>query len=31
MGGPASSTAVEIYVQAKEHTAISTALQTPKV
>ena len=31
MGGPASSTAVEIYMQPHERTAISTTLHTPKV
>ena len=31
MGGPASSTTAEIYVQAHERTAISTALHPPKV
>ena len=31
IGGPASSTAAEIYMQAHEHTAISTALHPPKV
>ena len=31
MGGPASSAAAEIYIQAHEHTAISTALHPPKV
>ena len=29
-GGPASSTTAEIYMQAYERTAISTALQPPK-
>ena len=31
MGGPASSTTAEIYMQAHERTAISTALRSPKV
>ena len=31
MGGPASSTTVEIYMQAYERTAITTALHPPKV
>ena len=31
MGGPASSTAAEIYMQAYERTAIATALHPPKV
>ena len=31
MGGPASSTTAEIYMQAHESTAISTALHPPKV
>ena len=31
MGGPASSTTVEIYMQTQESTAISTALHPPKV
>ena len=31
MGGPASSTTSEIYMQAHERTAISTALHPPKV
>ena len=31
MGDPASSTAAEIYMQAHERTAISTALHPPKV
>ena len=31
MGGPASSTTAEIYIQAHERTAISTALHPPKV
>ena len=31
MGGPASSTTTEIYVQAHERNAISTALHTTKV
>ena len=31
MGGPASSTTAEIYMQAQEGTAISTALHPPKV
>ena len=31
MGGPASSTTTEIYMQAYEHTAITTALHPPKV
>ena len=31
MGGPASSTTAEIYMQAHERTAISTALHPPKV
>ena len=31
LGGPASSTTTEIYVETHEHTAISTALQPPKV
>ena len=31
MGGPASSTTTEIYMQAYEHTAITTALHSPKV
>ena len=31
MGGPASSTIAEIYMQAYEHTAITTALHPPKV
>ena len=31
MGGPASSTTIEIYMQAYEHTAITTALRPPKV
>ena len=31
MGGPASSTIAEIYMQAHERTAISTALHPPKV
>ena len=31
MGGPASSTSAETYVQAQEQTEISTALQPPKV
>ena len=31
MGGPASSTTAEIYTQAHEHTAVSTALHPPKV
>ena len=30
MGAPASSTTSEIYMQAHEHTGISTALHTPK-
>ena len=30
MGGPASLTTAEIYLQAHEHTAISTALHPPK-
>ena len=31
MGGPASSTTAEIYMQASESTAITTALHPPKV
>ena len=31
LGGPASSTTTEIYMQAYEHTAITTALHPPKV
>ena len=31
MGGPASSTTAEIYMQAHESTAISTALNPPKI
>ena len=31
MGGPASSTTTEIYLQAYERTAITTALHPPKV
>ena len=31
MGGQASSTKAEIYVQAREHAATSTALHPPKV
>ena len=31
MGGPASSIAAEIYIQAHERTAISTTLYPPKV
>ena len=31
MGGPASSTRAEIYMQAYEHTAITTALHPPKI
>ena len=31
MGGPASSTIAEIYMQAHEHTTVSTALHLPKV
>ena len=31
MGGPASSTTAEIYMQGYEHTAITTALHPPKV
>ena len=31
MGGPASSTSAEIYIQAHERTAITTALHLPKV
>ena len=31
MGGPASSTTAEIYMQAYESTAITTALHPPKV
>ena len=31
MGGPASSTTAEIYMQTHERTAISTALHPPKV
>ena len=31
MGGPASSTPTEIYMQAYEHTAITTALHLPKI
>ena len=31
MEGPASSTKAEIYMQAHEHTVISTALHPPKV
>ena len=31
MGGPASSTTGEIYMQAYEHTAITTAMHPPKV
>ena len=31
MGGPASSTTAEIYMQAHESTAISTALHPPEV
>ena len=31
MGGPASSTTEEIYMQAYEHTAITTALHPAKV
>ena len=31
MGGPASSTTAEIYMQAHERTAITTALNPPKV
>ena len=31
MGGPASSTTAEIYIQAYEHTAITTALHPPNV
>ena len=31
MRGPASSTTAEIYMQAYEHTAITTALHPPKV
>ena len=31
MGGPSSSTTAEIYMQAHESTAISTAVHSPKV
>ena len=31
MGGPPSLTTAEIHMQAHEHTAISTALQPPKI
>ena len=31
MGGPASSTSAEIYMQAQEQTEISAALHPPKV
>ena len=31
MGGPASSTTVDIYMQARKHTAISMALHPPTV
>ena len=31
MGAPASSTREEIYMQAHEHTAVSTALHPPKI
>ena len=31
MGGPASPTAAEIYMQAHEHTALSSTLHLPKV
>ena len=31
MGGPASSTTAEVYMQAHEQTAISTGLHPPKV
>ena len=31
MGGPASSTTTEIYMQAHEHTAISSALHPSKL
>ena len=31
MGGPASSTIAEIYMQGYEHTAITTSLHPPKV
>ena len=31
MGGPASSTTAEVYMQAHERTAISTVLHPPKV
>ena len=31
MGGPASSTTAEIYMQAHEHNATSTAIHPPKV
>ena len=31
MGGPASSTTIEIYMQGCERTAITTALHRPKV
>ena len=31
MGGPVSSTTAEIYMQAYERTAITTALHPPKV
>ena len=31
MGGPASPTAAEIYMQAHEHTALSLTLHPPKV
>ena len=31
MGGPASSTTAEIYMQAYERTSITTAFHTPKV
>ena len=31
MGGPASLTAAEVYMQAYERTAITTALHPPKV
>ena len=31
MGAPSSLTTAEIYIQAHEHTAISTVLRSPKV
>ena len=31
MGAPASSTREEIYMQAHEHTAVSTALHPPRI